>query len=427
MNILLVFCWSTTNIGDIVITPGTLELLHEHFPGAKVTVIGSQLGEKSELSERNLKALTTRPYTFVPNPFGDIMQGDHLQAYAYASQAYFESGRFLKRLHRSSPDAARAFLEADLVLLNPGMMLTLNNQGAEGQSKRLLTFWIPLLLAAGTGTPFALWGQSCGPLEWPGTEMARRFLPQSCFITTRETRSLEFLQRLGIRGPRMAFAPDTTIHFDRRDDAWADAFLARHGLEPEKFLTVIVRTYGWWQKPIEGERLERHMQTIADVISGWVRDTGLPVAIVPEVQREIPRAREHLLPRLPDEVRARCAVFEGYWLPDQAKALYRRTRALVSMELHSILLSLPEGTPIVHVYFDEMGPKTWAVKDAGLEDFLFDIDSCGPEEIGEALRRIHNDRAAISERVLAGARYFRETGHARMRELKETLGDLARG
>ncbi len=421
-RIVMTFVWGQTNIGDAAITPGTLAHLKRHFPDAQLTIIsGSSAGtERYEASRRYLESATE--CEVLPNPFSEMTDADELGIFFQACQFERESTRFFRTLYKVSPRVAQAFLEADLVYFNSGMTLTYNNRGMPGVTKRLLVNWMPIMLAGQLGVPCVLWGQSCGPLDWPGPELAQEYLPKCTAITTRETESLRFLQEdLGVRGPHLAFAPDTTIYFDRRDDAWADAFMTKHNLTSGQFLTAIIRTFAWWGRKLEGERLERHMDAIAGAIERWVSETGLPVVIAPECLREIPRAEEFLLPRLSEKTLDKCVFMNEFWLPDQARSLYTHTRVMMSMELHSIILALPEGIPVVHPYFDEMGPKTWMVRDAGFEDFLFDIDRTDGGVIGDALIRAHGDRDALSKKALEATKRFQTAGDEQIERLKSLL------
>ena len=293
-RILLNFVWGHTNIGDAAITPGTLAHLHKHFPEAEITLFSSATegSERYEATSQYLRSFSS--CRILPNPFRELARKDPVGFFFQVSRFETESGRFLKCLHQTAPEAFQAIFEADLIYYNSGMTLTYNNRGESTSTSTLLTNWSPILLAGALGTPCVLWGQSCGPLDWPADELAREYLPQCLAITTRESESLKFLRDLNVQGPHLAFAPDTTIYFDRRDDAWADAFLKSHGLRPGEFLVAVIRTYGWWGKKLEGERLDRHMECIAAAIDHWVRRTGLPVVIAPECLREIPRAKEFL-------------------------------------------------------------------------------------------------------------------------------------
>lgn len=47
--LLIAFSWSTSNIGDIAITPGLLNLLRETRPGMRAIVITSQARVRSRL------------------------------------------------------------------------------------------------------------------------------------------------------------------------------------------------------------------------------------------------------------------------------------------------------------------------------------------------------------------------------------------
>jgi polysaccharide pyruvyl transferase WcaK-like protein len=421
-RIALMFSWGQTNIGDAAITPGALVHLKRHFPDAKITIFscGTDRSERYITSKQYLRTMTD--HEILPNKLNELITQDELGIAYSVGRFDVESGRILRMLYQISPETVEAFLSSDLIYYNSGMTLMYNNRGLPGATKRLLVNWMPVMFAERLGTPCVLWGQSLGDLDWPGTDLARKYLPSCVAITTRETQTLGYLQqRLAIQGPHMAFAPDATIYFDRRDDAWAESFLSAHNLRHGEYLVAIIRTYGWWGKQLAGQRLDNHMDKIAGALDHWVKETGLPVVIAPECLREIPRAKELLYPRLTEQTKEKAILMEEFWTPDQARSLYTHARVMFSMELHSIILALPEGIPVVHPHFAEMGAKTTMVRDAGFGEYLFDIDSASAKQMGEAIVAVHENRDALSERAYAAAKQFQGAGDRQFDLIKELL------
>ena len=64
----------------------------------------------------------------------------------------------------------------------------------------------------------------------------------------------------------------------------------------------------------------------------------------------------------------------GYWLPDEAAAVYARAAAVVSFECHSPITALRAGTPAVYLRQPEDTVKGQMYYDLPLSDWVFEID-----------------------------------------------------
>src|SRR5690606_12332079 len=129
----------------------------------------------------------------------------------------------------------RAWREADLRLYTPSMQLTYHPKG--GLSG--LRFGLPVDFAQRLGLPYALYGQSFGDIDPPGMEMLSCFLVDTQRVTARDTTSLDVLRQAGVEASKIGFAPDTSPYFERRDDAWAQAYMTDHGLSAGEYFLVL--------------------------------------------------------------------------------------------------------------------------------------------------------------------------------------------
>ncbi|NLY00811.1 MAG: hypothetical protein GXY83_32365 [Rhodopirellula sp.] len=395
-SILVFFSWSHSNIGDIGITPGLLRLIEQHIPGAEVTVVA------------NTKADATREYL----------------------QARFPKCRVVAAPFRDkepSPEFTAAFEKADLILYNSGTTLSYGRWASDWN--RTMRFALPLELARDAGKPYGVYCQSFERFAWPSDAYFRGLLSGADFVFCRDTNSLDYLKSLAVDPPILAFGPDATFAFDLSDEARADAFLKRHQLEPHQFVTLTIRTS--IQGFIDTKREETHAEKLRNMVERWVRETGLIVLICPEVVHEIEPARRLIYDRLPEEIRRNVRFKEEFWLPDEAFSVYGRARAIVSMEMHSIILGLAAGTPVLHPRFEEAGRKAWMLRDLGVEEWLFDIDKQPAEEITAALMEIHKDHTAALAKVKSamdivhqGQRKTMATVQATIAKVKEPYPNL---
>jgi polysaccharide pyruvyl transferase WcaK-like protein len=85
---------------------------------------------------------------------------------------------------------------------------------------------------------------------------------------------------------------------------------------------------------------------------------------------------------------------DEFWTNEQAYSIFKRARIITSMEMHSIIMSINVGTPVIHNPFDECGRKKFMLNDLGLSKCLVDIDSCADGQMLAVALDIHSNFAA---------------------------------
>ena len=388
--ILVFFSWSHSNIGDIGITPGLLRLLERHIPEAEVVIVANT---KADATEAYLKQRFPK-CRVVATPFS---------------------------AKQMSPQFREAFDRADLVLYNSGTTLSYGRW--EYDWNRTMRFAMPLIMAREAGKPYGIYCQSFERFACPSNELFRPLLSDASFVFVRDSNSLEYLKSLSVSPPVLEFGPDATFAFDLRDEARADTFMQRHSLQPRKFITITIRTSV--QGFIDEKREQSHAAKLRQMIATWVERTGHDVLICPEVKHEIEPARRLILEPLSEDVRKHVRFKEEFWLPDEAFSVYARAEAIVSMEMHSIILGLAAGTPVLHPRFAEAGRKAWMLRDLGVEEWLFDIDKAPAQHMTDELLALHNHY----DDSLAKVKSAMEIVHKRQKEtmtvVKHTLKSSA--
>ena len=308
----------------------------------------------------------------------------------------------VRELEERDDKALAAFRRADLFCYTSGTMLNYGRAGKREFWRSTLQWALPLVVARRLGLRYGVYANSFEMLAPPSDHFYRRLLGDAAFLSFRDGESLKYVASLGIQSGDMCYRPDSAFFFPHEDDGYAQVFLERHRLEPERFIAVIIRT-GSQPGPLENvmprEREERHTALLRAFIEAWVEKTGLPVLLCPEVKTEIEPMRHYIYSRLSDAARERSVWMDTFWMPDEAKAVYRRARIVCSMEVHSIVHALAAGTPVLHPQFWESGRKAWMLRDLGLEDWLLDIDAITPEELLAAALAIHGDFARAKARV----------------------------
>lgn len=390
-TVLLKSAWDTVNIGDIGHTPGTLRILEQHLPDAHVILWAAKLNEQVE-------SMLRRRF-----PKVEILQGHPAKD--------DERGRALQD----------AFKRADVCIHNSGM----------GTDTSFMAYCRKL------GKPYGLYGQSYFRTVFDGADASTRkeLLNHAAFIYCRETHTLETLRNADITTPVLEFGPDGCFGIDVRDDARADAFMKKAGLEDRKFITIQLRTHTAKHKGVHNPPLnplhptpeqvaddERRAAVYREIITLWVRKMGYKVLISPEVMKEMEHNKRLLYDRLPVEIQSHVVNLDTFWNADEAASIFARAHTVVCHEPHSPIIALANGTPIIHTYSEFHSPKCWMFKDIGLSDWLLEFDSTPAAKTLEVLLAIEADYPAAQAKVKTAMEYVHERQASSMRVVAKVMG-----
>lgn len=387
-HILLRSSWQTFNIGDIAHTPGVLRLLETYLPDAKVTLWPSRV-------DQGVDQLLTR--------------------------------RFPKlNIAQSREEKSKSLKECDFLLHGSGPSLV---------AERHVKEWIDK-----TGKPYGVYGITVPQRKfWSNEDESNETLQQTIdilsgaqFVFFRETKSLAFAKSLGCKCPVMEFGPDGAFACDLRDDDRAEAFLAKHALEPGKFLCCIPRlryTPTWTvpskKRPFDpmrharNEEMKEHDNApLRHAIIEVAGQTDLKVLLCPEDQSQMKTGKELLLDKLPDDVRRRVVWRPNYWLTGEAISTYTRSAGLFGNEMHSPIMCIGHGVPAIVCRFKEQTVKGFMWEDIGLGDWLFDLDD--EEQVAKIVPSVLN-MAKNPEAAKQEAAKAREFVEKRQRETMSVL------
>jgi hypothetical protein len=388
--------WQSVNLGDIAHTPGALQLFARYWPDADVTLWPGSLD------------FGAREMLVAAFPRLEIAVGG------------------VDRTGRPTTEAlARAWASSDLFV---------HGSGAGFGARRHLEAW-----HAATRRPYGLFGITMDPVSGIGEGRlsagdtlaglkvrisqvsAPSLNPQehatfdgAAFIFCRDRLSLGYLAREGVKARVLAFGPDSTFGLQIRNEPVATRFLQAHGLEEGKFICVVPRMrytpYSLVYKiprtatddirdAVNGPSTKPDHAKLRDMMVRWVRATGLKVLACPEMTHEVQLAKEELVDPLPDEVKDRVVWRDSYWLPDEAASVYARACAVVSMECHSPIIALAQGTPALYVRQPTDSAKGQMYEEIGLGDWALEIEENSGESLWAKLSSIHYDPVAARERV----------------------------
>ena len=397
-RILLRSSWQSVNIGDIGHTPGALSLLEKYFPEAEVTLWPGELGHGS-------RDLLTQGYPRLKIAVGSLGKDNK----------------------PGTPALAKAWEEADLYLSGSGSGFPASNHAVAFQKA--------------TGKPIGVFGVSTDPisgiggnrdpeggtlvsireraLKLPPTHLSsdlRYIMDRSAFFFCRDTISRDYLKAQGVKTPILEFGTDAQLGMHLRDDAKGLAWLKSHGLEGGKFICVIPRLrytpyYRVKNTPrvasddikdaINNRTTETDHTKLREMIVSYVKATGNKVMVCAEMTYEVEMGKEVLVDPLPAEIKKNVVWRDTYWLPDEAASIYAKAQAVISVECHSPLIALHNGTPTFYVRQPTDTCKGQMYRDIGANDWFFEIDETNGPQLWSRLEAIVKDPPAARAKVKA--------------------------
>ncbi len=419
-RILLRSSWQSVNIGDIGHTPGALSLLWKYLPDAEITLWPGELGHGArEVLLKNYPRLK-------------IVAGG-LDADGKPNQ----------------PELAQAWAEADLYLSGSGSGFPASAHAVAFQKA--------------TGKPVGVFGVSNDPvsgfggkrdpeggtlrslreraLALPPNHLSadlRFIMDRAAFFFCRDTITRDYLKAQGVKTPILEFGPDAQLGMHLRDDEKGLAYLKTSGLETGKFICVIPRVrytpYHRMTPPrkaapddtakdaINERTTARDLGKLRDLMIAYVRATGNKVLTCPEMTYQMELAKEYLVDPLPADVKRNVVWRATYWLPDEAASVYAKAQAVISVECHSPLIALHNGTPTFYVRQPTDTCKGRMYRDIGADDWFFEIDETSGVELWSRLEKIHKDPAAARAKVKS----IMATVEARQKRMVDAVREAAK-
>ena len=138
---------------------------------------------------------------------------------------------------------------------------------------------------------------------------------------------------------------------------------------------------------------------LRELIVSYVRGTGNKVMACAEMTYQVPMAKEELVDPLPADVKKNVVWRDTYWLPDEAASIYAKAQCVVSVECHSPLIALHNGTPTFYVRQPTDTCKGQMYRDIGAHDWFFEIDETSGPQFWSRLEAMHQNPAAARAKV----------------------------
>lgn len=387
-RVLLKSSWQTVNIGDIAHTPGMIQLLHDLTPDIDVTLW--------------------------PN---NISNGVQEMLLKHFPKLKIAQGKAVKQ----------AFADCDFLLHGSGPSLVGARYVAQWRNE--------------TGKPWGVIGITIQSTQANDPEIKQLF-DNAAFAYFRDTISLSLAKKAGFKCPVIEFAPDAAFGFRLQDKTYAANLLKQHDLEEGRFLVVIPRLRNspyWVMKKNEpkdqpsapedkakhaiNEKLKEHDHgMVREALVEFVRKTGMKVLLCPEDQSHVWVGKEMFLDKVPDDVKPMVAWKDSYWLTDEAVGVYAKAFGLLSMDMHSPIMALANGTPAVVCRFVQQTSKGQMWADIGLNDWLFDLDvEKDGTRITKAVMKMAADPAAARAKAATAMEVVKERQRAAFGVLSQAV------
>lgn len=397
-RILLRSSWQSVNIGDIGHTPGALNILWQYIPEAAITLWPGNLGHGS-------RELLTRAFPKLQIAEGSVnAQGEP-----------------------TTPELARAWQQADLYLSGSGSGFPASHHaiafhratnkpiGVFGVSTDPISGFGPGRIAEG-GTLNDLRAQALALSPDRLDPQLRYIIDRAQFFFCRDTISRDYLKAQKVKCPVVEFGPDAQLGMTLRDDAKGHAWLAAHELETGKFICVIprlrytpyYRVDGRARTPEDDTRDAINHRTtgkdhakLRDAMARYARHTGNKVLVCAEMTYQVEMGKQVLVDPLPEDVKPNVVWRDTYWLPDEAASIYSKAQAVVSVECHSPLIALRNGTPAMYLRQPTDTCKGQMYRDFGAGDWLLEVDEVTGADLWSRLEAIHRRPTTARKRVAA--------------------------
>ncbi len=288
--------------------------------------------------------------------------------------------------------------------------------------------------------PYGIFGVTVGV---PPEGARKEFIDHAAFCFTRETASLENLRKAGVTCRLIDFAPDATFGTHVQNEQKALKFMSGQALKPKKFICVVprLRVTPYYRiapelrfdpAPWSAERVkatdelnDRHKEEdhakAREAMIAWVRETGNPVLLCPEMIHNMDLFEELLFNPLPDDVKKRVIKKESFWRIDEATTIYKNAAAVISLECHSPIIAYTQGTPAFYLRQPEDTIKGQMYYDIGLPEWVFEIEKTAGSDVAGRLMDVFNHYRTITVNLAAAMKYVREKQEEAMTKIKETI------
>jgi polysaccharide pyruvyl transferase WcaK-like protein len=292
---------------------------------------------------------------------------------------------------RRDDESVRVLAGSDLVLTRGGAFIAA--AGPPPNPTLQLAYW-PLLFARQEGVSYGITGEGIGALDsrW-ARWLTRAVLRDAALVGVRDELSRKILLDAGLRPDAVVTMLDNAFWVEPGGKERVEAILGREGLAGSRFLAVTCRPWKRSQKYL-GELAAAIDRTLEE--GDFDRVALVPNALHPEGLDPDDRAETRSLLGLLER-RDRAVVIDDDLGPDELVSFYGAASLVVGTRLHSTILALVGGTPVVAVSYQPKAQGVFGL--VGLGESVLPIGSLERGQTVGVMRRALEGQHHVPPRI----------------------------
>jgi colanic acid/amylovoran biosynthesis protein len=396
MNILIINLHSAMNLGDEAIMHGTLAGIHRAYPGAQITLMANDPGSWDKFS--NLEVASSFDHWIFDNrssikpPYAKF--AITWFQLAWAQKIYAITRKPVTFGNPEQRRTLRAFYSADLILSCGGGNFFSNKKF--GIFIPIISQLMALNFAVGLDKPVIMLPQSIGPLPgWFMKTICANTFNRTLRIMVRDKPSLELLRQIGVKRPvvllpDLAFAmpgksatpapsPDQPTTTPKVGITLIDYQRLNRSFTNQSTYEAAIQAAAVHLQQADGARIYLFAQCYGPTIK--------------QDDREITR---RFYDRL-REMKLNVCLMDTFNNTQEIQAEYRKMDLVIGTRMHSAILALSSGVPVVLVGYQ---PKAEGLMDSfGLRDYCCPINEVQIDTFCSLVSRAMSNRRALRQQV----------------------------
>ena len=389
-NVLIINQADMLNKGDAAILTGTMKVVNQAFPDAKVVIVS--LTPQVDEPRCSVKVVSNYRFLKTGSDLRSALRTVRLLGFVIL---YRLTGSYkIFRLPLFDRLANETFLEyahADLVVHRGGDNLT-EDYGIP------YLYFESILIGILMRKPTIILGETIGPFATQaGERLAKTILKNVDVIVTREELSVKNLNELKIFKPKTFTLPDIAFVLQPSGKEKLQSLLRSESLEDLKTPVIaisasaLIARYAFTEVP-EDQKVSHFITAMADMIEYCQEKFGASFVFIPHVIGEGNDDRiisRQIVDRLED--RAGTYVIQGEYSHEDFRAFLAEYADLfIGARMHANIAAVSVGVPTLALAYSQ---KTHGIigKMLGLSDFIVDVRQIrdGDELLAEMISKVN--------------------------------------
>lgn len=387
------------NAGDAAIMAGTDAILRDVF-GSDITVeLRDQQAEDSRTAYGDYRVEETL-YCALESLSDDTRRPGLMRLMAAAALWRTPLRNLARRL---VPARVRAvmdgYAESDLIVSAGGTYLV--------PHYRIRPKILELLAARLMRRPYVLFTQSLGPFPRDRV-LLRAIFAGAHAVLVRDSRSVEHLLDLGVRGDRIAICADAAFALAGRPTPVSEA---------SNKLRVGISVRDWPHGGSDADRaMQNYVAAVAKLVRHLTEGSGAEVTFVSTCQgagsywTDDSAVADRVVAEIGWENADRVQVDRSFRSPQQLMDHLAGYDMYVSTRMHGAILALCAGVPVLPIAYEFKTNELF--KRLGMEEIVQDLTSISGAALCRTCRMILDNRAAYRERIREILPDLRESAYA---------------